>query len=115
MITNEQVIERLEEFLSESHTSYYELSKQSGVNYETIKSMMRRQSMPTIQNLDMMCEALNITLSDFFAPYSVPNNIDELSDEELIIALVRMLPPDNRKALIAYAKFLLEGLNNSVQ
>ena len=45
----------------------YELSQQSGVWQQTLSKWFTTDVIPTLVNLEQVCEAFNITLADFFA------------------------------------------------
>lgn len=47
--------------------SEYELSKRANLTQSTISTWYRKKQMPTIPNLDKVCQGLGITLSEFFA------------------------------------------------
>jgi len=47
--------------------SEYELSKRANLTQSTISTWYRKNQMPTVQNLDKICAALGVTLSQFFA------------------------------------------------
>ncbi len=60
--------------------SYYELAKQSNLTFSTISSLVRNKPNPTIRTLNCICQALEISLSDFF----LESGSDELPKAFLI-------------------------------
>ena len=61
------VLERLRELLQERGWSEYRLAQVSGLNESTISNIYRRNTLPTIATLEVICKAFGITLSQFFA------------------------------------------------
>ena len=69
--------ERLTEILKQKNWTRYRLSKECGLSESTITNIFRRGNTPTIATLEIICNAMNITLSQFFAE----NELVELSPE----------------------------------
>ena len=69
--------ERLTEILKQKGWTRYRLSKECGLSESTITNIFRRGNTPTIATLEIICNAMNITLSQFFAE----NELVELSPE----------------------------------
>lgn len=61
------ISDRVTELRMERGWSEYHLSEQSGIVQSTISSWSRSKVMPTIANLEKVCNAFGITLSQFFA------------------------------------------------
>ena len=59
--------ERIIELRMERHWSEYQLAEKSGIGQSTISSWTRTKSRPTVPNLEKICNAFGITLSQFFA------------------------------------------------
>ncbi len=57
--------------------SIYKLADESGISQSTLSNMYARKTDPSISTLTLICEALGITLSEFFAE----NNLIEASPE----------------------------------
>ena len=62
--------------------SEYRLCELSGVTTSTMSAMRRRTSMPQIQTIIKICDAFEISLSDFFSPAAEPKSGKYLSDKE---------------------------------
>ena len=61
------VVERLNEIMRKQHISDYKLAKISGLSLSTLSNMRKRNTVPSIVTLEIICKALNITLTQFFA------------------------------------------------
>lgn len=57
---------RIKELLTDKNWSVYKLSKKSGVSQSTLSNMFNRNTSPTINTLEEICKAFEITLSQFF-------------------------------------------------
>lgn len=61
------VIKRIDEIMEKQDLTDYQLSKISGLSTSTISNMRKRNTIPSIATLEYICDALQITLSQFFA------------------------------------------------
>ena len=61
------VLTRLNELLKQNNWSRYRLAKECGLSEETLTTIFRRGSMPTLGTLQIICEGFKISLSQFFA------------------------------------------------
>ena len=60
------VIKRIDSLMKERKWSDYRLAKESGLSSSTIANIHRRNSIPSITTLEIICDAFGITLSQFF-------------------------------------------------
>ena len=60
------MIERITALRLERHWSEYQLAEKSGITQSTISSWARQNVVPTVPNLEKICTAFGITLSQFF-------------------------------------------------
>lgn len=60
------VIAKLNKLRLERNLSVYRLSELTGINQSTLANTFSRGTVPSIQNLEIICSALGITLSQFF-------------------------------------------------
>lgn len=72
-------IERIKYHMQLRDWSEYRLAKESGLSQSTIANIFRRNTLPSIPTLEIICNAFGINLSQFF---SDDNNISSLSDEQ---------------------------------
>lgn len=59
--------ERLRKILDERGWTYYRLSKSSGLSESTVTNIFKRNTVPSIPTLELICQGFGITLSQFFA------------------------------------------------
>lgn len=60
------VLQRIKDLLKERNWSIYRLAQVSGINPSTLGNLFTRNNVPTIPTLERICEALGISLSEFF-------------------------------------------------
>ena len=69
MRSNIDVLGKIRQFRLERNWSEYQLAENSGIPQSTISSWYRKNQIPTISSLEKICDAFNITLSQFFSEY----------------------------------------------
>lgn len=85
------VIERIDEIMEKQNLTDYQLSKISGLSTSTISNMRKRNTIPSIATLEYICDALHITLSQFFADdqtelYPVTPNQKKVLDYYILLS-----------------------------
>ena len=73
------VVERIKELLDQRGWSIYKLAKQSGIPQSTLRSTLKRNTIPTTPTLEMICSGFGISLSEF---YAAEGQAIVLSDEQ---------------------------------
>jgi transcriptional regulator with XRE-family HTH domain len=71
------VLARLKQLMNERGWTMYRLAKECGLNESTIANIYRRNALPSIPTLEIICRGFGITLSQFFAD----NELVELNSE----------------------------------
>ena len=71
-------IERIRYHMQLRGWSEYRLAKESGLSQSTIANIFRRDTLPSIPTLEIICNAFGITLSQFF----LDNENNSLLSEE---------------------------------
>ena len=86
------VHERLRELLESRCWTEYRLAKNCGLSQSTIANIYRRNTVPSVETLEMICKGFGITLSQFFAVQDRP--MVELTPElkELFDNWIKMTP-----------------------
>lgn len=92
------IIAKIEKLKNERGWTDYELAQQAMMTQSTIASMKARKSPPKLDTLQALCNAFNITLSQFFLENEEMEVLSE--NEKLLLSGFRKLPPDKQKALI---------------
>ncbi len=104
-MTTEWVVARIDKLRNESHISEYKLCQRAGIGTSTISSMRIRKTWPKVQTMIAICEALDVTLSDFFKTEEDSISSEDLSKQEReLISFSRGMAQRDKEALIKYAE-----------
>ena len=104
------VIKRLNQLRLERDMSVYRLAELSGINQSTLANTFSRGTVPSVRHLELMCEAMGVTLSQFFAE---SEDTIPLSPAEITMILnYRRLPKDLRLSLSDVINKIPELKNN---
>lgn len=98
------VLEKIAKMQKERAMSTYELAKQAGITQSTLSNMFSRGTCPTIETLELICEAFGITLSQFFAENEGPSYLT--NSEKELISKYRTLTDKEKNAVNALIKNL---------
>ena len=60
------VRDRLEQLMNQQGISAYKLSQDSGVSWNTIHNILKKDINPTVQTLEKLCKGFGISLVQFF-------------------------------------------------
>ena len=91
------VIKKLNEIKLERNMSVYRLSEISGINQSTLANTFSRGTVPSIQNLEIICSALDITLSQFFSSDEI--NVQMTPNEVEFYQKYKKLPKDVKDSI----------------
>ena len=91
------VIGKLDRLRLERDLSVYRLAELSGINQSTLANTFSRRTVPSIKNLELMCETLGISLSQFFAEDESPMRLSQ--NEIIFIRNYRKLPEQLKTAV----------------
>ncbi len=101
MLTSIELYEKVEKFRIQKGLKVAELNRLAGISHGTLPSWKQRGTMPTLEVLDGICDALNIPLAVLL--FDVDSN--NLSGEEIdLIATWRKLSEEQQKAFVTMLK-----------
>ncbi len=86
------VLARIDELRKEKGWSVNYLALEAGLTQSTLNNLYSRKTEPKISTLRAICEALGISLSDFFK--------DEASSDDELVRKVKALSEENKAALL---------------
>ena len=89
---------RVKELCDKQQITTYRLSQMTGVTQTVLSRIMNRKNIPTIQTLEKICSALNISLAQFFAKDE--SQPDLTAEQREIIETWNGLNPEERDRLI---------------
>ena len=89
---------RIRELMEERSWTEYRLAKEANLSHSTVANMVNRNNAPTFPTLEAICNAFQMTLSQFFCE---DGNLIELTDEEKeLISRWKQLSAEQRKVLL---------------
>ena len=91
------ILEKIMNFRQERNWTEYQLAEKSGLPQSTISSWYRKNQIPSVQSLEKICSAFNITFSQFFSE----TNLIELSESQSqLIHEFNRLNQNQQKAIL---------------
>ena len=99
------VLEKITKLRIERHWTEYQLAEASGLTQSTISSWYRKDMLPTLPSLIKICDAFNISVSQFFIEDNT--NAVLLNDKQAqLINAASKLDTTQYNALLAFLKTL---------
>lgn len=97
------ILDKITKLREERHWSEYQLAEKSGLTQSTISTWYRKNMIPSIASLSKICEAFDITLSQFFMEES--DNATILTKKQLdLLTLSTRLTSEQYDALLLFLK-----------
>ncbi len=103
------VIKHLNALRLERKMSVYRLAELTGINQSTLANTFSRGIVPSIANLELLCEAMGLTLSQFFAEDE--RTVLLTPEEQNFLLDYKKLPADVQNALREIAKSVSNSTN----
>ena len=99
------VLEKIAQLRTERHWTEYQLAEASGLTQSTISSWYRKGMLPTLPSLVKICEAFNISVSQFFLEDNKQAVL--LNDKQIkLLDAVSRLNADQYAALVNFLQLL---------
>ena len=89
---------RIKELCEKQKISNYRLSQMTGVTQTVLSRIIKGENVPTIQTIEKICAALNISLAQFFAKDENPPDLT--AEQREIIETWNGLTPEERERLM---------------
>lgn len=99
------VLEKITSLREERGWTTYRLSKLSGIPQSTISTWYRKNLMPPIDKLEIICQTFGITLAEFFDDTNVFISMAE--EEKNMLSRWTLLTPSQRTAVLNIIDLLL--------
>lgn len=104
---------KFQKLMTERNWSLYQLSKESGVSYNTLKNLYTRCHEPSLDTIRRLCACFNISLSEFFSDEPCKNPpIDFTNEEHNLILEYRGLNKKEKALLRTYIAGLSKKIPN---
>ena len=101
------VLDQITSLREERGWTTYRLAKLSGIPQSTISTWYRKNLMPPIDKLEIICQTFGISLAEFFNDTDILVSMSE--DEKSILKQWSLLTPNQRKAVLNIITLLLAG------
>ncbi len=101
-----EIIDRIVQLCSIRGWSFYRLSKESGIPYSTLCTMLHKANAPSIPTLYKLCKGFGISLSEFFDTEGDWATLTE--EEKKHLERWNTLTPDNRLSVDTYIEFVIK-------
>lgn len=106
-----ETIGRIQQLCAARNWTVYRLSKESGITYSTLCTMLHKASAPSIPTLVKLCNGFGITLSEFFDTGNAQATLT--AEQKSHLLLWNSLSDKNKQATEQFMRFLLEGQNKN--
>ena len=93
--------ERIKFLLEQRGWTAYRLSKKCGLSENTIATILKRNSLPSVGTLEAICKGFGITLSEFFAEGDL---IEVSSDTKQLIEYWGGISPKQKQIILDLLK-----------
>lgn len=98
------ILSKIKDLTADKGWTIYKLAETSGVSQSTLSNMFTRKTLPSITTLMQLCEAFNISMSEFFSEES-PSSEDEL----FLLSKYRELSIANKSIIIELINSMLKN------
>lgn len=89
---------RIRKLMEERGWTEYRLAKEANLSHSTVANMFNRNNAPTFPTLEAICNAFQMTLSQFF--YEDGNLIELTEEEKELLSRWKKLNAEQRKVLL---------------
>ena len=96
MRTEDYIADNIIALCKKRDMSKYRLSQLTGISQSSIGKIIAKESLPTMPTVEKICDALGVTMAQFFAGMDVQevlniwNNLDE-KEQNVVIQMLRGL------------------------
>lgn len=91
------VLSRITELRTERNWTMYKLAKEAGIPQSTLSTWYQKNLMPPVDKLELICNAMNITLAAFFSSGS---SIELTEQQKEILSAWVSLNLEQRQSII---------------
>ncbi len=98
------IVDRVDSLRVEQNYSIYELAQKADVSENTLKGIYKRKGFPNVFTIYRLCQAFEITVSEFFL---TDENSKAFTKKELeLLAIFNNLSPKAQDALLEISRYL---------
>lgn len=100
----EAINKRISQLCKMREMSYYRLAKEGNLSESVLSAIRKEKNLPSLETLEKICKAINITMSEFFNSELFEINT---KSKELYIALWQELSATDKEKVLIYMHGLL--------
>lgn len=104
---NERILDKIEELMEQRDMTRYKLAKISGIKHSTLTTMLNKRSVVSITNLNKICRAFGMKLSEFIS--LVEDNPGSHNVSDFPIAEWEPLTPEYKHLII----YMMQGMRDT--
>ena len=113
MLTGKDIISRIDQLQSESHISDYDIIKRFNLSSGCMSKLRSSGNLPRLRTLMKICEALEVSLSEFFIMSPKAHSGEKLSEYELkLVNYSRRIDKSKKERLMAYLQGLCDCMDD---
>lgn len=91
------VIEHIKELCDQRGWTCYKLAQKSNIPYSSLNTMLKKQHIPSMNNLIKICKGLDISLSQFFS------GVEPITDEQShLLYMWNLLDEKSKELALVY-------------
>lgn len=91
------VIEHIKALCNQRGWTYYKLAQKSNIPYSSLNTMLKKQHIPSMNNLIKICKGFDINLSQFFS------GVEPITDEQSqLLHVWNLLDEKSKEMALAY-------------
>ncbi len=94
------IIIRIRQLMTAHNWSVYKLATKSGISYPTLNNSLTKPHIPSIMTLSKICDAFEISLSDFFDCDLFSTT--KKDKDNYFLRIWNMLSPEDKKLVLNY-------------
>jgi len=98
-------IQRIRDLCAARGWSYYRLSKESGIQYSTLNTMLHKTYQPSVTSLERICKGFGITFSEFFSDSEIAALTTE---QKKCLSLWNQMDKQSKDLALAYMQALID-------
>lgn len=99
------ILERITKLRKDRNWSEYQLAERAGLTQSTISSWYHKNMLPTIPSLTRICDAFEISISQFF--FDEKSTVIDVTPTQIeLLNLIGKLSPEQRDKLLDFLKAL---------
>lgn len=102
---NEQILDMIEELMKQRGMTRYKLAKISGIKHSTLTTMLNKRSIVSITNLNRICKAFGMKLSEFIS--LLEDSTDDHRISDFPAAEWEPLTPEYKHLIV----YMMRGMN----